>query len=76
MYLYIIINKYFFKFLKRKKVCTRSKKSLSSLGENKIVKSVCVCVCVCVCVSTPKGQTTPNRIALSDQIESRETDVL
>lgn len=31
---------------------------------------------VYVCVPTPKGQTTPNRIALTDQIGNRKTDVL
>ena len=44
--------------------------------ENRIESPVCVCVCVCMRARVPKGQTTPNRIAVSDQIGNRKTDVL
>ena len=49
---------------------------MSVILGRKLESELNVCVCVCVCTHTPKGQTTPNRIALSDQIGNRETDVL
>ena len=49
---------------------------MSVILGRKLESELSVCVCVCVCTHTPKGQTTPNRIAPSDQIGNRETDVL